>query len=440
MTDHTRRQMLKALGAAALASSVPPAAAQQTLAFTPEPGARLKLMRWRRFIQADEDLWNANTRKFTQVTGVEVQISNEGFDDVRPKLALAANVGTGPDIALGWLEDPHFFPDKLVDLSDLANYLGAKYGGWFDIAHRYGTLASGPGKGRWIGLPLGAGGALLNYRVSWMREAGFERFPTDLPSFLKLCQRMAKNGHPPGFAISHATGDGETWLHSLLWAHGGKMVDDKNNVAINSPETVAAIEYVQELSKTFIEGVLAWTGVSNNNAFLEEKISLTSNGVSIYWVAKNSNDPRQRAVAADMDHAIHPIGPVGRSMELHLLSQAMIFKYTPYPNAAKEYLRFMWEREQYEPWQEASIGYITQPLRAYESNPVWTADPKHAPFRDATSAMLYHGYAGRLGYASAAALADYIVVNMVADVASGARTPGEAAERARRRAERYYKV
>jgi multiple sugar transport system substrate-binding protein len=54
--------------------------------------------------------------------------------------------------------------------------------------------------------------------------------------------------------------------------------------------------------------------------------------------------------------------------------------------------------------------------------------------------MQYHGYAGRLGYASAAAMSDYIVVNMIADVASGARTPAEAAERARRRAERYYKV
>ena len=40
----------------------------------------------------------------------------------------------------------------------------------------------------------------------------------------------------------------------------------------------------------------------------------------------------------------------------------MIFKYTKYPNAAKEYLRFMMEKEQYEPWQKASIGFVTQPL------------------------------------------------------------------------------
>jgi hypothetical protein len=50
------------------------------------------------------------------------------------------------------------------------------------------------------------------------------------------------------------------------------------------------------------------------------------------------------------------------------------------------------------------------------------------------------GYAGKLGYASAGALADFIVTNMVAEAASGSKTPKEAAERAQKRAERYYKV
>ena len=36
--------------------------------------------------------------------------------------------------------------------------------------------------------------------------------------------------------------------------------------------------------------------------------------------------------------------------------------------------------------------------------------------------------------------ADFIVANMVAEAASGAKTPKEAAERAQKRAERYYKV
>src|SRR3546814_11223784 len=66
---------------------------------------------------------------------------------------------------------------------------------------------------------------------------------------------------------------------------------------------------------------------------------------------------------------------------LHLFTQAMVFNYTKYPNAAKEYLRFMWEREQYALWQQAALGYISHPLDAYASNPVWTSDPKTTPYR-----------------------------------------------------------
>jgi multiple sugar transport system substrate-binding protein len=37
-------------------------------------------------------------------------------------------------------------------------------------------------------------------------------------------------------------------------------------------------------------------------------------------------------------------------------------------------------------------------------------------------------------------MADYIVVDMFAEAASGSKMPKEAAERAQKRAERYYKV
>src|SRR3546814_2397745 len=60
----------------------------------------------------DEDLWTANTKKFTQQTGVEVRVDNEGWEDVRPKAAVAASVGSGPDIVIGWFDDPHQYSSE----------------------------------------------------------------------------------------------------------------------------------------------------------------------------------------------------------------------------------------------------------------------------------------------------------------------------------------
>ena len=40
-------------------------------------------------------------------TGVEVRVDKESWEDIRPKAAVAANVGSGPDIMLVWFDDAH---------------------------------------------------------------------------------------------------------------------------------------------------------------------------------------------------------------------------------------------------------------------------------------------------------------------------------------------
>ena len=145
-------------------------------------------------------------------------------------------------------------------------------------------------------------------------------------------------------------------------------------------------------------------------------------------------------MAAAIQHAAYPIGPVGVPTEYHLFFNQMIMKYTKYPQAAKEFLRFMMEAEQFDDWLKGGGGYVSHPLRYYEKNPIWTVDPKNTPYRDCTKNLRPAGYAGQLGYASAGALGDFIVPNMVAEAASGSKSPKEAAERAQKRAERYYKV
>jgi ABC-type glycerol-3-phosphate transport system substrate-binding protein len=248
------------------------------LRYEPEKGAQLKVLRWKRFVQGDEDAWLANTRKFTDKTGVDVLVESVNSEDLRPKGAMSASVGAGPDIMMGPPDMPQLYPDKCVDLSDLAEYLGQKYGGWCDVR-----------------------------------------------------------------------------------------------------------------------------------------------------------------IAGDIQHAHLPIGPVGRPTELRGFFAVFVFKHTKYPNAAREYLRFMMEREQYEVWTQASLGFMGQTLRAYESNPVWTSDPKVTPFRDGARLTLYRGYPGKVGHASAACAADFVVENMMAGAASGQSSPRAAITRAEQRAKRYYK-
>jgi multiple sugar transport system substrate-binding protein len=441
MNDFKRRDFLKATAGVAAGTAfgtgsllLPADALAQQYKVVPEKGAKLRVLRWKRFVQGDEDVWAANTKKFTQMTGVEVRIDAEGWEDVRPKAAVAANVGSGPDIIISTMEDAHQYPEKLVDVSDVANYLGAKYGGWFDSSKAYGMSGK-----KWVAIMMGAAGNAMVYRDSSMKAAGFDTFPKDMAGFLKLCQALKAKGTPAGFALGNATGD-SSWTFWLVWAFGGKLVNEKDQVVINSPETMAALEYGKQLYETFIPGTLSWLDPNNNKAFLDGQLHLTANGISVYYAAKTSQDPKLIEMTKDIQHGAFPVGVSGKRAVLNLVFPMMIFKYTKYPNAAKEYLRFMMEREQYVPWQEASIGYVCHPLAGYESSAFWTADPKVTPYRDCMKDMRANSYAGEMGYASAAATADFIIPNMVAEAVSGSKTPKEAMERAQQRAERYYKI
>lgn len=409
----------------------PALAAEPT--YKPEAGASLRLLRWTPFVKGDEDAWLANTKKFTDATGVQVRVDKESWEDIRPKAAVAANVGSGPDMVMCWFDDAHQYPDKLVDLTELGTYLDGKYGGFYDGVKGYATR-----EGKFIAMPLTAIGNAVVYRDSHMKAAGFSEFPKDTAGFLELAKAMKAKGTPAGFPHGKAVGDGNNYAHWLLWSHGGKMVDESGKVAINSPETLAAIKYAKELYANFIPGTESWLDINNNRAFLAGQVSLTANGVSIYYAAKN--DPKLAEIAADMRSTNFPVGPVGKSVELHQTSSLLLFKHTKYPEAAKAYIKFMMEADQMNAWIKGSSAYCCQPLKAFASNPIWTENPIHAPYARASETLRPNGHAGPLGYASAAVMADYVLVDMFAAAVTGAATPEDAIAAAEKRANRYYRV
>lgn len=435
----SRRDVLKgtaglAVGAAIASPALVDAARAWAadMMWKPESGAELRLLRWKRFVQSEEEAFLAAVDAFTKATGVSVRIDSEGFEDLRPKAAVAANIGSGPDIIWGIHADAHLYPDAMMDVSDICDHLGGKYGGWYPIAEHYGKRG-----GKWINVPFTISGNYLNYRISQVKAAGFDKFPETTGDFLTMMQNLKKNGTPAGFALGNASGDGNSWTHWLLWSHGGKMVDKDDNVVINSPETIAALEYAAELGETFIPGAASWLDGHNNKAFLQGACSVTNNGISIYAAAVREG---MTDIANDMDHAFFPIGPAGEPTELHVLFPMMLYKHTKYPNASKALVTWLMEKDQYDGFLQGSVGYLSHTLKAFAANPVWTEDPKRLVFRDTALRSRSFAHEGSLGYAASSVFADFVVVNMIAEAATKTKTPKQAAEDAARRAERYYRV
>ena len=90
MKKFSRRDVVKsAAGVAAGVSLAGPAllrsarAWAQDMMWTPEDGAELRLLRWKRFVQSEGEAFNAMIEAFTQATGVPVRVDSEGFEDLR---------------------------------------------------------------------------------------------------------------------------------------------------------------------------------------------------------------------------------------------------------------------------------------------------------------------------------------------------------------------
>ncbi len=247
-----RRSLLKGGAALGLAGATnildfAKAWAQQNQ-WKPEPGAQLSMLRWKYFVQSEDDAFVALMNAFTQATGVKVDITRESYEDVQPKASVAANTGAGPDLFWGLYSLPHLFPQRCVDMTDVATYLGGKYGGWVESAQQYGKSGD-----KWIAIPVCYSGNLINYRLAASKKAGFSEFPKTTDAFLEYAKAMKAQGTPGGFALGHASGDGNGWVHWALWSFGGNVVDKSDKVVYkelvgeiaNEPNYEAALKAIQ---------------------------------------------------------------------------------------------------------------------------------------------------------------------------------------------------
>src|SRR5215510_13695911 len=108
MTYFTRRTLVKGGTAAAAAGALGgPAlfewakAWAQTTPWKPENNAQLAMLRWKYFVQAEDDAFVALLDAFTKATGVKVVVTRESLEDVTPKASITANTGAGPDLFWG---------------------------------------------------------------------------------------------------------------------------------------------------------------------------------------------------------------------------------------------------------------------------------------------------------------------------------------------------
>src|SRR4029077_3971511 len=241
-------------------------------------------------------------KRFTKASGVNVRIDHIQSVQMPAKLSAEIMSKSGHDIMSLEMHYAWLFQPGLADVSDIANDLVKKHGDWYPFLKEHALV-----KGQWLGIPFMYTSVPGSHRIHLFEKVG-EREPDTWEDLLRAGRKLKKLGHPVGFAISQTT-DSVTTLYSILWCFGARDVaEDGKTIAINSPATAAAVDYVQAIYTDAMDpAVLSWDNASNNQWLNSGKGSWIHNPISHYVVARQHKMP-----VADLT-GFHPspAGPAG---------------------------------------------------------------------------------------------------------------------------------
>ena len=352
---------------------------------------------------------------YEKATGIKINYETTSVGSQQTRVTTAAETGNGPDMAQIAFNWAFLFDEKLVDVTDIAQEIGKKGGGWHQASAEACIV-----NGKWKAIPFGNIGQLMNYRMDWFSEVGFKDFPDTWDGLLEAGTKLKKAGHPFGFELGHGFGDNHGWLYPLLWSFGGREVEpDGKTVVIDSAETARAVDFCRTFfQQTMQEDTLGWTDVSNNKAYLSEQISCTNNAESILFIAKRDFPD----IAKVTGQAQNPKGPTGE--RFHILNpwSHAIFTHTPDHKAAKDFMVWLMDPKQVGGWYEVAVSYYAPFLHMFDDAPLWHAEPRNLPYRDSLSTSHLPGWPAPISRPQSESVAKYVVVDMFAKACAGKST------------------
>jgi multiple sugar transport system substrate-binding protein len=405
----TRRTFLTVVGLGAAATGLPRTALGQAPAAI--KGTKISVLQATYFIAPAQELFKQQCEEFTKVAGVSVTADFLNWPDLQPKIAAAVQAG-GVDCVDLWPGWNFLYRNNLVDLSKEAEEFGKRGGGFEPY-----VLNSGKVDGRWLGIPNGYSNGSMAYRISLFKDAGVanaddgNKIDMTWDQYFAVAKAVKAKSKPFGQALGHSTGDPPGFCYPYMWSYGAmELAKDGKSIAFNKPAFVDGMKkFIQAWKDGYDETGTSWDDSNNNRAYLSGQISSTYNGSSIYFAAKKNNPE----IAADTHHMLIPKGPAGRFYWLETRTWA-ILKNSRNVEAAKEFLRWWYQDEQYVAWWKLQEGYHLQPVKKLATHPMWSQDAKMTPFKEQPKYGLNTGYAGPPNEKAALAWSKYIVVDTFA--------------------------
>jgi multiple sugar transport system substrate-binding protein len=371
--------------------------------------AQEKLTVWwvRGFYKSEDEALFEAIKKFEAKSGVKVELSQYPVQDMIPKTVAALDAGTPPDVAYADVYDFQVagkwaFDGKLEDISDIITPIKDKFlKNTIETTYLYNDKTK---KKAYYAFPMKQQTMHIQYWKDMLGEAGFKE--SDIPTGWKAywdfwCDKVqpahrSKTGKRT-YAIGQPMGvDSSDSFYSFLTfmdAYNVKLVDDDGKLQVDDPKVRAGlINALRDYTSIRTRGCTppsstSWKDPDNNVSFHNKTILLTHNAtisIAAKWLDDSKNEtltPEQRAQAKkNYDELIATAGFPNKPDGSKFIYRAavkvgVIFEGSKNKKRAREFVTFMLQDENLQPYVEGSLGRWFPVTKSGTQSAFWQADP-----------------------------------------------------------------
>src|SRR5882724_10853105 len=409
----SRRRFLKVTGGAVAGSSLLTMLdARQAPAQI--RGTTLRILTWSHFIPAYDVWFDKFSAEWGEKNGVKVRVDHIPHLEIPARMAAEFAAGAGHDIILtNSTILARLYYKTLLDLTDVYDGLGKKYGGWIPAAKSPIEV-----EGRIYGIPMYYILLPMLWRKDLFEANGLK--PPDTSELARVAARTFKpKGNPAGIAFSHRNDANVVW-RSLMFSFGATESDPSgDNPTIDSKEMREALRFAKAL---FDEGmtpeVFSWDDASDNRFLASGVACWIHDAISAYRSTEDTN-PK---VFGHTGVALEPQGLPGKRVSIANPNAYAIWKFAKNVPAAKEFLLHLADN-----WKDSMVGsrgYNMPFVRdAYKKPmPVIGTDPKLQVLQDFPDIVAFAGYPGPFTPPIQEIVASFIFPDMCTKVARGQST------------------
>ncbi len=389
------------------------------------------------YFEVVQQMFRQSVVDFAEAGEIPLDISTanpEIFGDFTTKMLAAVQAGNPPDLAYQQASIPQLYAlDIVEDVTDIVEEAISLYG----LVVPKLAESQGMHDGKWYGVPFMSYAPAYFARRDLFEAKGIDVYA--LETWNDYRDAALEVSDPDndiyGWGLTvNRSGDAHGLIIAVIQSFGGSFTDETGLVVtFNSPETVAAVEWLADIytnpmyAPMLPPGVESWNDISNNEQYLAGTIALTTNQPSVYGSLQADDNPlfEQTAVL----HA--PLALDGTRLEAGGSGWFTIFKNARNPELARELILHMLEPAQYTPMVQNGGGLFLPAYRDLWTEDILGTDPNFEVFRDIL--LNEDVYYGRSHPAPPSALIDAIdgasiTSQMMTNAISGAMTPAEAVE------------